>query len=153
MNTESKFTDQAFDNELKRLFEKEVPASPSFHFTEEVMEKVRIEVKLQSYRPVISKLGWVIVAFFLLAVVVFALLAPGSSTTTPAWVTQATGFLSANKPNFEFLGGLNNLVNELNVSGLVLPLSGLLLAMGFHGLVMKRFFFQSKKNVPGALML
>jgi Ni,Fe-hydrogenase I large subunit len=152
MNTDPKFTEKEFDDALKKLFKKERLESPSFHFTEDVMDKVRMEVKLQSYRPVISKLGWVIVAFFILAVVVFAMLAPATSSSAPAWITKATEYLNSGKPDVQFLGSISGFFNELNVSGLLLPLAGLLLAMGFHGLVMKRFYFRGKKNMPNAYM-
>jgi hypothetical protein len=147
MNNDPKFTEKEFDETLRKLFEAKHLESPSHHFKEDVMTKVRIEAKMQTYRPVISRMGWVIVSFFILAVVVFAVLSPSSSTTTPAWISNATGFFSSGKLDIPFLGTINSFLNEFHASGLLLPLTGLLLAMGFHGLVMKRFYFPGKKKI------
>lgn len=147
MNNDLEFTEKEFDKELRKLFETKHLESPSPHFKEDVMTKVRIEVKMQTYRPVISRMGWVIVSFFILAVVVFAMLSPSSSASTPAWISDVTGFFSSGKLDVPFLGTVNRFLNEFHASGLLLPLTGLLLAMGFHGLVMKRFYFSGKKKI------
>lgn len=152
MNTDPNFAEKEFDDELRKLFKKERLESPSFRFTEDVMDKVRLEVKLQSYRPVISKLGWVIVAFFIMAVVVFAMLAPATSSSAPSWISDATGYLNSGKLNIQFLGDITRFFNDLYVSGLLLPLAGLLLAMGLHGLVMKRFYFHKKEKLSGTFL-
>lgn len=149
MNNDPKFSEKEFDAAMRKLFETKHLESPSPNFKEDVMTKVRIEVKMQNYRPVISKLGWVIVSFFILAVVIFALLSPSASSSTPAWITKIAEYLNSGKPDAQFLGSISGFFNELNVSGLLLPFAGLLLAMGFHGLVMKRFYFHDKKDIPG----
>jgi len=151
MNTDPKFTEKEFNDELKKLFKKERLESPSFRFTEDVMAKVRVEVKIESYQPVISRLGWVIVSFFILAVFVFALFTPASASA-PAWLSGFSGFLDSGKLDIQFLDVFTKFFSELHASELLLPLTGLLLAMGFHGLVMKRFYFPNRKNIPGAFM-
>ena len=151
MDIDPKFTEKKFDDELKELFKKERLESPSFRFTEDVMDKVRLEVKLQSYRPVISKLGWFIVSFFILAVFVFALLTPGSASA-PAWLSEFSGFFNSGEPDIQFLDVFTKFFNDLHASGLLLPLTGLLLAMGFHGLIMKRFYFHGRKKVSGTII-
>lgn len=147
MNNDPKFTEKEFDEELRKLFEAKHLEAPSPQFKEDVMGKVRIEAKRQNYRPVISGMGWVIVSFFILAVVVFALLSPSSPASTPAWISDVTGFFSSGKLDVPFLGSVNKFLNAFHASGLLLPLTGLLFAMGFHGLVMKRFYFHGKKKI------
>ena len=147
MNNDPKFTEKEFDKELRKLFEAKHLESPSPHFKDDVMTKVRIEAKMQTYRPVISGMGWVIVSFFILAVVVFAVLSPSTSVSTPDWISDLTGFFSSGNLNIPILGNVNRFLNEFHASGLLLPLTGLLFAMGFHGLVMKRFYFPGKKKI------
>lgn len=153
MNNDPKFTEKEFDEELRKLFETKHLESPSPRFKEDVMEKVRVEAKMQNYRPVISRLGWVIVSFFILAVALFALLSPSTSSSTPAWISEITGIFSSGKLDSSFLGEITKFFNNIHLSGLLLPLSGLLLAVGFHSLVMKGFYFRGRKKISGTFFV
>lgn len=148
MNNNPDLKEREFDEELKKLMEAGHLESPSSRFTEDVMEKVRVEAKMQNYRPVISKLGWFIVVFFILAVAVFALLSPASSPA-PAWLTELTGYFNSGKLDVGLLASVTKFFNDLHTSGLLFPLTGLLLAIGFHGLVMKGFYFHHSNGVTG----
>jgi len=84
-------------------------------------------------------------------VFVFALLTPASASA-PAWLSEFSGFLNSGDLDIQFLDVFTKFFSELHASGLLLPLTGLLLAMGFHGLVMKRFYFPNKDRVTGTFL-
>jgi len=91
------------DDLTRRVIKKTTIESPSFNFTDSVMSKVNAlhESRATVYKPLISKMAWVLIGFGVLALVLYILFF-GNKIETSNWI-QSIDFSVLSNINMNIL--------------------------------------------------